>query len=305
MNRIVRSLAALLLMTTYGCDKVEPPYIENPPVDTYFIFPDVAVIYGDTLTFGPDTSAAVKKVLLEDYTGHTCGNCPVAGQYIVNTLVPANPGRLVVMGVHAGDFAKPTNSQPNQPAGSFQTDFRCQTGDEWNTKFGVNFNPCGMVDRTGYPDQSHLLPYLAWSSVIQNQLSQPVAAKVRILAHHDVQSGSVHIAVQTSAVQALSRELKLQVVVTEDSVIDWQTWYGHTPEYEPSYVHRHVLRGAANGDFGETVYSGAVDAGTKTLHGYSFVVGPEIDIRHVSVVAFLYDAVTEEVVQAEELHLED
>ncbi|MFM2207436.1 MAG: hypothetical protein RL213_1411 [Bacteroidota bacterium] len=305
MIRPARLLAAGILIATFGCDKVEPPYLESSCGDANYVFPDVAIIGPYTLTFGPDTLAAVKKVLLEDYTGHTCGNCPAAGQYIVNTLVPANPDRLVVMGVHAGDFAKPTGSQPNQPAGSFQTDFRCQTGNEWNDKFGVNFNPCGMVDRTGFPDQSHLLPYLAWSSVIQNQLALPAEAKIRILAEYDPPSGTIYIAVQTVAMQAFNRELKLQVVVTEDSVIDWQTWYGHTPEYEPAYAHRHVLRGAANGDFGETVYSGAVAAGTKTIRGCCFQTKPEMDIRHASVVAFLYDAETEEVVQAEEIHIEE
>lgn len=303
MINVSRVFVVLVLFLAYGCDKVTEPYVENPKVDVDSLDENSVIVNGDTFTFLPDTSVLIRKVLLEDYTGHTCGNCPAAGQYISNTLAPANGEQLVAIAVHAGDFALPTNSQPNQPPGSFQTDFRCQVSNAWNVKFGVNFNPCGMVDRVGFTDGSHLLPYLAWSSVINAQKQLVPDQRIRILARHDSTDGLVRIAVKTEAVRAFNRNLKLQVVVTEDSVIDWQTWYGHTPEYEPNYVHRHVLRGATNGDFGEMVFSGPTAAGANVIRGSQFLLQPFMDPHHCSVVAFLFDADTEEVVQTEELHI--
>jgi hypothetical protein len=38
------------------------------------------------------------------------------------------------------------------PAGSFQTDFKCSTGQDWFTLFGVSWYPVGIVDRIGYPN---------------------------------------------------------------------------------------------------------------------------------------------------------
>ncbi|MFM2135581.1 MAG: hypothetical protein RL021_981 [Bacteroidota bacterium] len=303
MNSIPRLLVAGFLLLAYGCDKVGYPYVTPGNAEVDSLDENTIIVNGDTFTFGQDNSAVVRKVLLEDYTGHTCGNCPAAGQYISNTLAPANGEQLVAIAVHAGDFALPTTSQPNQPAGSFQTDFRCQTSNAWNVKFGVNFNPCGMVDRVGFTDGSHLLPYLVWSSMINTQKQQVADQRIRILAHHDSTTGLVRIAVKTEAVRAFNRNLKLQVVVTEDSVVDWQTWYGHIPEYEPNYVHRHVLRGAANGDFGVNVFQGATPVGSKSIKGCEFQLQPYMDPHHCSVVAFLFDADTEEVVQTEELHI--
>lgn len=303
MKSTPRILITLALLMMYGCDKVSPPYVENPKVNVDSLGENSVIVNGDTFTFLPDTSAIIRKVLLEDYTGHTCGNCPAAAQYISNTLAPANGEQLVTISVHAGDFALPTNSQPNQPPGSFQTDFRCQVSNAWNVKFGVSFNPCGMVDRVGYPDGSHLLPYLAWSSVIGVQKQLVPDQRIRILARHDSTDGLIRIAVKAEAVRAFNRNLKLQVVVTEDSIVDWQTWYGHTPEYEPNYVHRHVLRGAANGDFGSLVFAGSTAAGDQRIIGCQYLLQPYMDPHHCSVVAFLFDADTEEVVQTEELHI--
>lgn len=293
-------LAATILN---GCDKVEPPYYEGSTADVVYIGTDAAVINGDTLTFEPDNTPAIKKVLLEDYTGHTCGNCPAAALYIVNTLVPANPDQLVVMGVHAGDFAKTTTGLPNQPPSSFQTDFTCAVGNAWYTKFNVNFNPCGMVNRVGYPNGSHLRPYLAWNSAINAQKALPPTQKIRLKAQLDTITGIAKVAVQTENLSTTASELKLQVVVTEDSIMDWQVWYGHTPEYEPAYYHRHVLRTTLNSDFGETLYNAGVGTGEKRIRGYSVQLAPEWDLHHCSVVAFLYDANTQLVVQAEELYL--
>ncbi len=305
MIRKVSLIAVFSAILFTGCDKVEAPYYEGSTADVVYIGTDAAIISGDTLSFEPDNTPAIKKVLLEDYTGHTCGNCPAAAMYIVSNLVPANPDQLVVMGVHAGDFAKTTNGLPNQPTASFQTDFTCAVGNAWYTKFNVNFNPCGMVNRAGFPTGSHLKPYLAWNSAINAQKALTPTQKIRLEAHLDTLTGKANIAVQTENLSATSSELKLQVVVTEDSIMDWQVWYGHVPEYEPSYYHRHVLRTTLNSNFGEALYAGNVPAGEKRIRGYSVQLAPEWDLKHCSVVAFIYDATTQQVMQVEELHLEE
>jgi hypothetical protein len=301
MKRPLLFLSFISLTFLSGCDKVVSPYVEGQCGTAQYIGTDTAIIKGDTLGFGPVTGPPVKKVLLEDYTGHTCGSCPPAGQFIVNTLFPDD--RLVAMSVHAGNFALPNNTLPNQPPNSFQTDFRCQTSERWYSKFSVSFNPCGMVDRVGYPDGSHLLPYVAWQGAISGQKALSPDVRIRIKSDYSEAERTAYIAVQTIALRSLNRELKLQVVVTEDSVQDWQVWYGHTPEYEPNYLHRHVLRGAANGDFGATIYSGSVASGTKRINASCFELTPAMDPAQCSVVAFVFDAQTEEILQVEELHL--
>jgi hypothetical protein len=86
----------------------------------------------------------------------------------------------------------------------------------------------------------------------------------------------------------------------EDSLIDWQLWYFHSPEYVPDYVHRHVLRQAVNGSFGPTIAEGNITAGQTVVSGYSFTLNSDYIAEHCKIIAFLYDANGYRVIQVEE-----
>ncbi len=134
MKKIVFILATAALIIS--CDKIPEDKFKQAgsnngtPVDSL-----------DT-----DTAPAVKRVLLEDYTGQSCGNCPAANE-IASAIKTANGDRVVVMEVHAGFFAVP-KSNPK-----YSTDFRCAASTELDNSFGISNvgNPNGMVDRVGYP----------------------------------------------------------------------------------------------------------------------------------------------------------
>lgn len=303
MKRIILSGLVILSFVVQSCDKVEAPYIEGNSQGVSYIGTEAAIINGDTLIFDVDNTPPLKKVLLEDYTGHTCGNCPTAGIYLNQTLQPIYGEQLIPLSVHAGNFAQPTSSLPNQPSGSFQTDFRTTVGDAWNSKFSVSFNPCGMVNRVDYPTSQQLKLYQSWRSTIDAQLQMAPEFKVRLKSTFDALNQEAHIAVQTQNVAAVAGDYKLQVVVAEDSVVDWQEWYGHTPEYEPNYLHRHVLRGTCNSNFGELIYSGTINTGTIAIRGYSFPMSSAWVTQNCRVIAFLYDASTEEILQVEEVQV--
>ena len=97
---------SFILTTLIACDKIEQ--------DEFLL--DGGGVEIDTTTF-------VKKVLIEDFTGHTCQNCPQAADEI-HTLqqISAYQGKIVAIGIHAGFFAE-TNT-------NFPTDFRTPEGTE-------------------------------------------------------------------------------------------------------------------------------------------------------------------------------
>lgn len=297
----------LTLAVVYGCDKVEPPYLEsqnsNDAVIQYF-GDDSVEIDNRLFVFFPSIEPVYKKVLMEEFTGHSCGNCPPAGIYLNQTLQPQYGDSLVVISIHAGSFAEPTTSLPNQPAGSFQSDHRCATGNDWFTKFNVSFFPSGMVDQKGYPN-SHLKPSASWNSNIQSRLALSPQFQLRLQSEYDSVARNVYVAVQAKSLINANDTLKLQLALTEDSVTDWQEWYGNTPEYVPDFNHRHMLRGSITSSIGEVIYQGAISAGDKRLRGYSFTLKPGWNSAQCHLVAFISDAVTEEVLQVEEIKVQE
>jgi hypothetical protein len=210
-----------------------------------------------------------------------------------------------VISVHAGYFAGicPVNSppcSPGLPAGSFQTDFSCATGNTWNTFFGITGNPKGMIDRIDYPTGKHSKTYAGWSPAIATELTLKANAKLEIQNTYNSASRFVSVNVKTTALEGLTGNYKLQVVITEDSLMDWQVWYSHTPTYVPDYLFRHVLRDGLNSDWGESIVSGSISSGAVISKTYNYKINSAWNENHCNIVAFLYNDDTKAIVQVEE-----
>lgn len=302
------SLLALICAGIWisSCDKVDAPYRNAASVGVVYLNNDTVVIDGDTLGFNSDNSTPGKKVLAEDYTGILCGNCPYAGVMLNDTIQPPYGDRLVVVSVHAGFFAEPCPSglacPGSQPAGAFTNDFRTTTGEEWDHNFGNSNagNPNGLIDRIGFPTSQQVKSPSSWATIIQQRSNVSAPFAIRIKHTYDAATNQLKIAVQSRAAADINGNYKLTVILTEDSLVDWQEWYPPvTPEYDPDYVHRHVLRAAVNSDYGETVASGTIGSGTTKLLGYKFTMNPAWVARHMRIVAFVSEESTYEVKQVE------
>jgi hypothetical protein len=285
-------ILSIVAVLYFGCDKVDAPYREE-------------VVTPDFCATGIDDSIPNKKVLVEDYTGHTCGNCPDAGVYLNDSLKAIYNHCIVVVSVHAGFFAPvcpgglscPTNA----PSGSFSTDFTTAAGNAWNTFFHITGNPKGMVDRIGFPGNTHSKGFTAWSGAIASELTKNAKAKISIANTYSQSNNSVGVSVSSEFLENITGDHKLQVIITEDSVIDWQVWYNHTPVDDSTYVHHHVMRASLNGDWGDLVASGNTTAGTQVTKSYNFTIPSNVlNVDHCNIVAFIYDDTTKEVLQVEE-----
>lgn len=293
----VAALLPLLAVLLVQCDKIEGPVhqAQSSTVDT-------------TCDFAPDNSPARKKVLIEEFTGFLCGNCPIGSVYLNDTLKPQYGDSLIVISVHAGSFSVPCGNTGSVcpsgvPSGSFTTDFKCATGQDWFTQFGVSWYPVGIVDRTGYPT-SMLSAKTQWKTKIINEFARAPEARIRIQNTYDDATRKLRTCVETKFINAGTDTLKLQVVLLEDSVPDWQLWYNHAPsEYVENYMHRHILRTDLNGSFGTTLVSGTFAADSTIVSGYTSTINPAWNENHCIVVAFVYDAGNFRVLQAEEMHV--
>jgi len=258
-----------------------------------------------TCTFDADTTPIRKKVLMEDYTGYLCGNCPQAGIYLNDTLAPIYGDSLVVISVHAAFFAIPCGlpggaCPGTQPAGSFQTDFRCPAGEDWYDQFNIPTNPLGLVNRAAYGTSNFFVPKSKWATKINDEFAVAPEAKIRIKNTYDPATRNLRICIESKFLSSVIDTFNLQVVLIEDSLIDWQLWYNHSPEYVPDYIHRHVLRQSVNGSFGPTIASGNISAGQTVVNGYNLTLNSSWAAPNCKVVAFIYDADNYRVLQVEE-----
>ena len=275
INLIV-TLAALLCAFV-SCDKIEGPYITpDDSVDTNVEFPDI------------DPNNVFRKVLIEEYTGHRCTNCP-DGHRELASLHERYGDTLVAIGIHAGSFAQTTSS--------FPTDFTTDEGNTLYENFTINQigTPAAVVNRMKHGN-AYPLSIPAWQPAIAEELTHDCVAAVQIINLFDASSKKLTAHTRTTLLNGYSGEVQLALYVIEDGIVAPQKDGETTIE---DYVHNHVLRGSLNGVYG-TLLTTAEEDGSY-LKSYELDCSSKSwNFSNCTVVAILMDADTHEVLQVEQ-----
>jgi hypothetical protein len=293
MKNILKFLIASTLFIAFAfivsCDKIEEPFVKQTgSVDTAACpVPEF-----------PAVTTVLKRVLLEDYTGHTCVNCPRAA-LIAHDLKQAHGEQLVLVAVHAGFFAKPFAS------GDFVYDFRTATGTQWDETFGIGNvgNPNGMINRIGFPN-NHIISPSGWGAAVVNALASAPLVDLQMINQYDPDERKLCTHIKTRFITEINKNLKLVVVLTENNIIKPQknndAEVGTTPVIE-DYEHNHVLRAAINSTWGNSVAVEGTVNPESVVKSFKYMLKDEFVPENCSVVAFVYDESTNEVLQALEV----
>jgi len=115
MKKLILSLFSFAFFWFLGCKEIGPSIDLSPikPSDTTFV--------------AAPESATLRSVLVEEYTGVKCVNCP-EGAAILKAAAEANDGRVIVIGLHSGSLTSPID-------GESKYDFRTQHAKDLMTSF--------------------------------------------------------------------------------------------------------------------------------------------------------------------------
>lgn len=264
------------------CDKIEEPFMEGGEQK----------VAADTPYFEVKTHF-LQKYLLEEFTGHTCINCPKAHE-IMHEMQQEMGDTLVCMGIHSGSNAKPEE-------GLFAADYRTELGDYLAAHFGVSSYPKGMISRRTI-DGKRMLERTEWKTKMASIARTPAEIGLQIRdTSVSARPDSAYVFVKVSYLKETARKLQLHVVVLEDSIVSAQK---NGLKIDTNYVHNHMLRlnlSPINGsvlNLGETL-----EAGSSDIRAYAFRRNPAWRWKHCQIVAFVTDTETEEVLQVENFSL--
>ena len=260
-----------------------------------------------------DTSSTtvVRKVLVEDFTGHKCTACPAAAT-VANSLLTANGENVVVIGVHSGFFANPSTTGTQ-----YLTDLRTSAGTNYDTYFGISNigNPNGMINRKYYTSSTtaHVLSYGTWATEVAIELAKPALAKLEIVSSYNTSTQVLTCNVNSTFLYdtLTGGPYKLIVLATQDSITADQLDAG---VYVPTYIHRHVLRDNLNGTWGENLVTGSIVANAVINKSYNYTFpttypsaggasATAFNANRCHIVAFIYNDATKEIIQVEEIKL--
>jgi hypothetical protein len=263
MNRIIL-FAIFALIIIAGCDVVNGPYThensEPPPVDT----------------------GVIRKVLLEDFTGHLCKHCPEAADLAKSLQDTKYGSRLIIMGIHAGFYAEPDALHP--------TDFRTPAGNDIDAHFGVTDvgNPNGLVNRTAYSGNMIVEP-AKWDNAIEEFTESKPDMKITVTPSYDAFTRQITANVVVKYLNIGTSNQKLAVYILEDSIVDYQLDKRVTPQDVPDYVHNHVLRGAINSTWGDQLSTSEISIGTEITKKYTYTVPANWRPEKLKILAYVHD----------------
>jgi len=222
--------------------------------------------------------ARYHKVLIEEFTGVQCTNCPIGHRKLAD-LAMVYGDSIVIVSIHAGEFARPNASK------GYPTDFRTPAGEELNTRFRVFAYPAAVIDRSKIDGTSFVVGVQNWGSAIARQLraSTPIAIETHAFA--DTLSGQLAIRVRLQSLAAIEYPLNIGYYIVEDSVVAPQLDNG---TYVPDYIHRHVLRDAPLGAYGKPLITSQTPAGTTITRTYTYTLRDVTwNRRQLEVVVFI------------------
>lgn len=201
-----------------------------------------------------------KNAVLEELTGINCTYCP-DGHKRANALAAANPGRVILVNVHAGGYA---NTTP---------DLRTTDGNLLDPFFDPEGYPAGTVQRTPYNGEAFLATSRGnWATQVNQTLGEVSPVNVAMNATLDASTRelTVNVEIFYTAPFASGVNHYLNVGILQNNIEGPQVGSQLNPTAilpNGNYNHLHVFRGYINagGTWGEAIDASQTGVITKTI----------------------------------------
>ncbi len=227
-----------------------------------------------------------RMVLVEEFTGAKCSNCPAAHK-VFEGYQHLYPGRINIIELHRQD------NPLTHPMEGAKYDLR---HDEASIIADQVYKGAGNLPVAGISrfagSKGRELSRTDWPDVIENQLKIADSINLAIESKYDASSGQATIKVTMIYVKPVAYPHNLSMAIVEDSLIDIQKYPSTDtvyPEKDDNYVFMNVFRGMVTAvPLGDPVLEKLPlkEPGRVVVRNYSYK--PKVvDPAHCRVVAFV------------------
>ncbi len=307
---LILSIAAILFTS---CDKVDNAYPQggNTTLE-WSLYPN-----GDSTTYANNGLWPVftantntnRNILIEDFTGHRCTFCPPAATEAKN-IEQTNPGRVFSTAIHTGPDGIGDFQAVVPP--TYTHDFTCPEGLEIGIYFGNDWpgtiftgNPKGTISRIDDGNGQVTSSPGNWSNATTTALTaNDLKVNIQAASNYFPSTEGYFLHTEIDVLDAtLTNDLSIVVYVCEDSIIKPQKMPDGSTN--SNYIHHNVMRTCIDGyAFGQTLDDAHKDSNGKYHYNYSYKLPVVYNPQNMHVLIFVRDAVTEEIYQVIEQHIQ-
>ncbi len=237
-------------MATASCDKIDNPLKPYTP------------------------TSGGKTVLVKDFTGVRCVNCPEAAAAVHQLQHELGDDRVFVMSVHAGFLA--------QPIGNFP-DFTTEEGTIW---YGNNnSNPLFSVNRAALIE-GYTYNIGQIDTPVGEELDTPQTFDISIENQFDEANRLLKVDNMLTPVGDITGDFHVTVCLVEDSIVGMQVVPGGV---DREYVFRNVFRATLNGADGTAFANGQLYVNEEYHKSFSLVLDSTFNADQCYVMTYVSD----------------
>ena len=271
--------ALFIAAFTTQCDVIDQPFKNGGPQDT-------------------TSTMQQRNVLIEDFTGHRCKNCPKASKKIEELVDAFGSDRIIGLAIHAGP-GNFTGTNADYP-----TDFTTPEGKQIQNFFGTNFLPVGMVNRENWTSSgnSHWSSFDEWPTLSAEAMDSTLRVELEVEASVDLSDTTVTVNVKAIPQQAILHDLNVVVMIKESGIVSPQLLSDDTRD--PNYVHNNVLRAFVTPTWGEQLGNSPMLPGDELTCSHNIAWNTNWVKSNSAVVVYVYNPINYRILQVVEASID-
>ena len=211
-----------------------------------------------------------RNVLIEDFTGQRCLNCPTANEEI-EKLQNRYDDAIIAVSIHSGPYGRLNSGKP--------LPLYTETGNEYYEHAGISEQPTVIINRN-----ASLTNTAQYAAIVDQEVGKTTPLSIELAVGYDATTRNTDITVNATTSEVISG--KLQVWVIENDIVGQQTMPDGSMNSE--YVHQHVFRASVTNDiYGDDFSVTDVTPATAT---YQVTLDETWKAEDVAIVAFVSNA---------------
>jgi hypothetical protein len=287
MKKILLSLTALLIIAS-ACNKIDTSkeiFTIMGPVEITSWDPEYA-------------KTVIQKIYLEEFTGHRCTYCP-DGAREIKAIMDEDP-TIIATAIHCTNLADPLSQVP------FNVNYKTPLGDVICSDFNISGLPKAMINRIESGANKWGFDRNDWRKEISKIDRNNLRAGIEMQCSVNESIKEIEARISVTIIKEIKNPVQICLLLQQDGVVSGQIDNG---THILDYIHNHMLRAGFNGNYGTALtpnglvkeqftYSTTFKLSYANSFPYSSI---PVEIENCSVVAYLLDKETKEVIQVEKV----
>ena len=231
-----------------------------------------------TYVESPVATPEIKNVVIEEFTGVRCPNCP-QGHQIIASIKSANGSRVASVSLH------PINSLGIHYSFSADTFQNQKAQDLFNYLEQIGFEPVAAIDRIPSSGNSVLWDKGVWANKVTAQLAQTTPVNILLSGTYDSTTRELTIVAEMHYTANVAEKNKLTVLLTESDIQSAQL---DGSVIDTFYTHKDVQRAFVS-DIQGDVLDAPLDAGRVFVKVYKTTLANKWKPQNMHILAYVHE----------------